>query len=200
MSFLDGNSQVPFISKYEIVSHVEGLLNEYWDGIFPVDVERICDYLGIAIIPVARLANEFRIDAFISADFKTIYVDAEKYKYNSYRYRFSVAHELGHYLLHREFFSSRVWSFEDWLGSSSGEMNGAVEFQANYFAGSLLAPEDELLKVLDTRFGGSLAKNYYRAGRIEADRILAGAQKVFGVSGQVINRRIRDAVYGWTIN
>ena len=110
-----------------------------------------------------------------------------------------MAHELGHFILHKEYFSSRVWSFDEWLGLSSGELNNVAEFQANYFAGSLLAPEDELLRLLNVRFGGSLAKNYYRTGRKEADGILASVRKVFGVSGQVVDRRMRDTIYGWAI-
>ena len=96
MTYLGEGSQIPFINKGEIAGRARELLNECWDGVFPVDVEKVCDYLGIAILPVAGLADSFCIDAFISADFKTIYVDAERFGQESYRYRFSVAHELGH--------------------------------------------------------------------------------------------------------
>ena len=198
MTYLGEGSQIPFINKGEIAGRARELLNECWDGVFPVDVEKVCDYLGIAILPVAGLADSFCIDAFISADFKTIYVDAERFGQESYRYRFSVAHELGHYILHREYFSSRVWSFEEWQGMTNGGANRVAEFQANYFAGSLLAPEDELLCVLDARFGGSFTRNYFKTGRRELERAMASVRSVFKVSEQVICRRIQDTVYGWS--
>ena len=197
MANLGEGSQIPFISKYGIVRKVEELLNECWNGTFPIDVEKICDYLGIAILPVAKLADSFGVDAFVSANFKIIYVDAEEFELESYRYRFSVAHELGHYVLHREYFPSRVWSFDEWHGLSDGGISGVAEFQANYFAGSLLAPEDELLRALNVGFGGSFARNYFNTEREEIKRILTSVQRVFKVSEQVIHRRIRDTVYGF---
>lgn len=196
MTYLDEVVQIPFMGKNEIASRVEELLSECWDGFFPVDVEKLCDRLGIAILPVTKLADSFRIDAFISADFKTIYVDADKYRYESYRYRFSVAHELGHYILHKEYFSSRVGSFEEWQELSDDKLSRVAEFQANYFAGCLLAPEDELLRALNAKFGGSFARNYFGTRRSEIAGILVDIQRLFNVSGQVVGRRIQDIAYG----
>ncbi|MBR2544402.1 ImmA/IrrE family metallo-endopeptidase [Candidatus Saccharibacteria bacterium] len=184
------------MSKSEIASKAEGLLNECWDGVFPIDIEKLCDYLKIAILPVAGLADNFRIDAFISTDFKTIYADAEKYRCENHRYRFSVAHEIGHYLLHREYFSSRVWSFEEWKDLSGSGVSRVAESQANYFAGSLLAPEGALLAMLNTEFGGSFARNYFTTGSKELKNMLTSLQKLFNVSKEVVSRRIQDTVYG----
>lgn len=196
MTYLDEVVQIPFMSKNEIASRVEELLGECWDGFFPVDVEKLCDHLGIAILPVTKLADSFCIDAFISADFKTIYVDADKYRYESYRYRFSVAHELGHYILHKEYFSSRVGSFKEWKDLSGSGVSRVAEFQANYFAGSLLAPEGALLAMLNTEFGGSFARNYFTTGSKELKNMLTSLQKLFNVSKEVVSRRMQDTVYG----
>lgn len=196
MIYLGEVAQIPFMSKSEIASKAEGLLNECWDGVFPIDIEKLCDYLKIAILPVAGLADNFRIDAFISTDFKTIYADAEKYRRENHRYRFSVAHELGHYILHREYFSSRVWSFEEWKDLSGSGVNRVAEFQANYFAGSLLAPEEALLAMLNTELGGSFARNYFTTGSKELQNMLTSLQKLFNVSKEVVSRRIQDTVYG----
>ena len=196
MIYLGEVAQIPFMSKSEIASKAEGLLNECWDGVFPIDIEKLCDYLKIAILPVAGLADNFRIDAFISTDFKTIYADAEKYRRENHRYRFSVAHELGHYILHREYFSSRVWSFEEWKDLSGSGVNRVAEFQANYFAGSLLAPEEALLAMLNAELGGSFARNYFTTGSKELQNMLTSLQKLFNVSKEVVSRRIQDTVYG----
>lgn len=196
MVYLGEVAQIPFMNKSEIASKAEGLLNECWDGVFPIDIEKLCDYLKIAILPVAGLADSFRIDAFISTDFKTIYADAEKYRRENHRYRFSVAHELGHYILHREYFSSRVWSFEEWKDLSGSGVSRVAEFQANYFAGSLLAPERTLLAMLNAELGGSFARNYFTAGSKELKNMLTSLQKLFNVSKEVVRRRIQDTVYG----
>lgn len=196
MVYLGEVTQIPFMSKGEIASKAEGLLNECWDGVFPIDIEKLCDYLKIAILPVAGLADNFRIDAFISTDFKTIYADAEKYRRENHRYRFSVAHELGHYILHKEYFSSRVWSFEEWKDLSGSGVSRVAEFQANYFAGSLLAPEGALLAMLNTELGGSFARNYFTTGSKELKNMLTSLQKLFNVSKEVVSRRIQDTVYG----
>ena len=196
MVYLGEVAQIPFMNKSEIASKAEGLLNECWDGVFPIDIEKLCDYLKIAILPVAGLADNFRIDAFISTDFKTIYADAEKYKRENHRYRFSVAHELGHYILHREYFSSRVWSFEEWKDLSGSGVSRVTEFQANYFAGSLLAPERALLAMLNAEFGGSFARNYFNTEGKELKNMLTSLQKLFNISKEVVSRRIQDTVYG----
>ena len=196
MVYLGEVAQIPFMNKSEIASKAEGLLNECWDGVFPIDIEKLCDYLKIAILPVAGLADNFRIDAFISTDFKIIYADAEKYRRENHRYRFSVAHELGHYILHREYFSSRVWSFEEWKDLSGSGVNRVAEFQANYFAGSLLAPEEALLAMLNTELGGSFARNYFTTGSKELKNMLTSLQKLFNVSKEVVSRRIQDTIYG----
>lgn len=196
MVYLGEDGQIPFISKNEIVERVNELLDEYWDGFFPVDVEKICDCLGIAILPVTNLSDNFLVDAFISADFKTIFVDAEEYEHESHRYWFSVAHEVGHYVLHREYFSNRVENFDEWRGISYGTTNHFAEFQANFFAGCLLAPEDELTRVLNKSFGGSFARNYWNTSRERLEGILMGVRKFFKVSEQVVDRRMRDLFYG----
>ena len=93
MGRLDGGAQLPRLGKDEIIQRVEELLDECWDGVFPVDVEAVCDYLGVAIVPVVGLKDEFGVEAFIAADFETIYVDDAEFQEESNRYRFSVAHD-----------------------------------------------------------------------------------------------------------
>ena len=196
MGGCDVGSQVPRIGKMEIVVRVDELLGECWDGVFPVDVENVCDYLGLVIVPVVGLESGFGMDAFIAADFGTIYVDDDEFRAESNRYRFSVAHEIGHFVLHREYFAGRVGSLEEWSGAVVGDDHGYVEYQANYFAGCLLAPEEELVRMLNTKYDGSFAKNYYSVERGRYAKVLAEMRRWFMVSEQVVARRMRDVVYG----
>ena len=196
MGDLDGVLQIPFLSKGEIAGMTEELLGECWDGVYPVDVEKICDYCGVAIVPVRGLMDECQVEAFMAADFGIIYVDEYGYKNNSHRYRFSVAHELGHYMLHREYFSNRVDSYDEWRALGFDGISNVAEFQANYYAGCLLAPEAELAGVLNDKFGGSLARNYWSATPVDLSRIFGEVKRIFGVSRQVIMRRMREFVWG----
>ena len=196
MAYSDEGGQIPYLCKAEIAKRAEELLDECWDGAFPINVEAICDYLGVAVVPVKGLVGALGVDAYISADFKTIYVEQQGYEDESYRYRFSLAHELGHLVLHREYFSSRVDGFEEWKGLVLGKMNGCVEFQANYFAGSLLAPEGELVGVMNKEFDGSFARNCWNKSHGEFRHILYEARRFFMVSEQVLARRMCDVFPG----
>ena len=138
----------------------------------------------------------FYVDAFISADFKTIYVDEYEFDVESYRYRFSVAHELGHFILHRKYYPDEMKSLEEWLEVSRRIIGDSAEFQANCFAGNLLASEDGLIRVLNNEFGGSLAKNYWSVTPNELVGILEKVKKCFRVSGQVIARRMHETFPG----
>ena len=196
MMCLDEGGQVPRLGKEEIARRAEELLEECWDGHFPVNVEGICDYLGIAIIPVNGLREELGVEAYMAVDFKTIYVDWSGYENEGVRYRFSVAHEVGHFILHREFFSSRMNYFEEWRGLNPGCNYNYVEWQANYFAGCLLAPENELVHILNMEYDGSFVRNCFMMGRSGLERAVDKMRRMFKVSEQVVTRRISDTVYG----
>lgn len=76
----------------------------------PIDVFTFLEVdLGIDPIPFDDLTAKYRVEAAIKADFTGIYLDAEQYKlmekgpdWKLNRLRFTVAHELAHYFLHRD--------------------------------------------------------------------------------------------------
>ena len=196
MAYLGGGGKIPYLCKDDIADEALNVLEECSDGTFPVDVEAICDNLGIGILPVIGLSRNFRVDAFISADFKTIYVDSREFEKDSHRYRFSVAHELGHFILHKKYCPDGVDDLKEWFRIFRRFINNYAEFQANYFAGSLLVPEAELVRVLNDGFDGSFARNYWNASSSELGRILMKVRRHFRVSDDVIARRMRDAFPG----
>jgi Zn-dependent peptidase ImmA (M78 family) len=73
-----------------------------------------------------------------------------KQKDSEFRIRFSIAHELGHFSLHKEIFENiNITNNEDWkkiVSSIPRDKWSALEYQANEFAGSLLVPGKELIK------------------------------------------------------
>ena len=65
-------------------------------------IEEIVEFdFRINIVPVLGLQREFEVEGFTSGDLKNIYVDEYTYTDRITRYRFTLAHEMGHIVLHR---------------------------------------------------------------------------------------------------
>lgn len=192
MVYLGKGGRIPYLAKERIIEEVNNLLEECWDGAFPVDVELLCDDLGVGIFPVPNLSRDFYIDAYVSADFKTIYVDEAEFEKESSRYRFSVAHELGHLLLHKKYYPTGVKDMEEWLDVSRQIATENAEFQANFFAANLLVPSKEFTIVLNKFYNGDFLKNVWTASDGEREKIFNSIRRKFKVSNDVIARRIRE--------
>ena len=84
-------------------------------GTIPVPIEEIVEFrFRIDIIPVPGLQDAFEVDGFISSDLKSITVDTSMQKRRPGRYRFTLAHELAHAVLHRRIFlANRFRRVED---------------------------------------------------------------------------------------
>ena len=80
-------------------------------GALPVDVFSLVELqLRLDVIPFDDLQVKYRIDAAPTQDFTGMYVDAESYVFwergpvwKQNRLRFTVAHEIGHWVLHRDY-------------------------------------------------------------------------------------------------
>ncbi len=110
----------------------------------PIPIEDIIDVrLGINIIPVPDLGN-FYVDAYTWSDLKNILVDKFFYDKRPRRYRFTLAHEIGHILLHANILkSNKVNSVDDYLefvNNIGAEDHRWAEWQADCFAGLVLVP------------------------------------------------------------
>ncbi|MBN1414161.1 MAG: ImmA/IrrE family metallo-endopeptidase [Bacteroidales bacterium] len=118
----------------------------------PVDIELIMQSsLGIQVIPIEDLQQKCHIEGFISMDLKFIYVDEFQYVTDNYykRVRFTIAHEIGHRILHRDIIDKTNFeSADEWKKfrlSLRDESLGWFEWQAREFAGRLLVPIDRLV-------------------------------------------------------
>jgi len=106
--------------------------------------------------------------------------------------RFSFAHELGHFVLHRQEIEERrfgtVEEFKHWAAAPSEY--GSAEYQANEFAGRFLVPREILLSEYDQACK-NLASAEAGWREIEGAREFI-AKKIaprFGVNHQVIETR-----------
>ncbi len=147
---------IPFLTDEQIQSQAEHFLHSKGlQEILPVDVDTICDDLGIGVV-AEPLEKNFGIHAYITSDFKSIWVDADVYENNIQRARFSIAHELGHYLLHRAFYEQQgvdsIEAYVNFQNSISDSLYAKIEYQADMFAGALLVPSMHLASEMERHF------------------------------------------------
>lgn len=131
-------------------------LRRHWpSGDIPVDIEAIVDVrLSIDIIPTPYLYSAFGIDGFLSANGREIWVDESVALHPSlHRYRFTLAHELAHLLLHNGLLSVATYrDAQEWLDFQDSMPEDSriwYERQANWFAGLVLAPPEPLADLVE---------------------------------------------------
>lgn len=141
-------------------------LDERWDG-YRVDVELIATLLyGLGVQRVAGLrAGERAYAAFLHADARLIAVEST---HHEHRQRFSIAHEVGHFVLHvqpRNVGGGLYACSETDMEVSAARDRGdhlRREWEANLFAGELLMPEEPLLAMFRATRGrlSALARHF----------------------------------------
>lgn len=108
---------VPFVSEDAIKKKAKTFREKWWDDSIPVKIEEIIDLgLKLEVIPRRGLKQDCDVDALIASNWKSIYVDHDCYMDDRYlnRLRFSLAHEMGHFVLHKELYESfAIDDYED---------------------------------------------------------------------------------------
>lgn len=118
----------------------------------PLDIENLIEAkLGMDLIPIDGLYSEFGISGFLTSSFDAIYYDSKgNLASRLFHHRFTLAHELGHLVLHRQEYEKLEYSnFEEWLHQQNSILpknNNYFEIQANKFAGFLLMPTKPFLE------------------------------------------------------
>ena len=176
---------------------------KYWpESTLPVNTEEIFEFrLRLNIEPVKYLLSTIDIDAYLKRDLSGIVVDYDCYMNDKFanRMRFSFAHELGHFFLHKELYIKfGITSPEDWkdfiLNVPENEYR-SFEWQANEFAGRLLAPYPELETEMEKVAQILKANNLIPFLEMDPDAVLSRISpmlcKPFGVSTEVIERRVK---------
>lgn len=166
-------------------------------GTIPVPIEEIVEFrYRMDIIPVPGLQDAFEVDGFISSDLKAITVDASMQKHRPGRYRFTLAHELAHAVLHRRIFlANRFGRVEDWkrFQRDLDEADrGWLEYQAYAFAGLILVPTEPLLAEYQKalRVAGRVGLSLQSVGEVARPYIANWLARRFDVSSQVVEKRL----------
>ena len=186
--------RVPFVGSSIINKKADFFRGQYWDSKIPVDIEKIISVkLKIDIFPIPDMMDQCNTDVLLLSDWESIYVDYKMYYDERFqnRLRFSYAHEIGHFVLHKEIYKSfNISSYEDYIKYISyipQEQYSKLETQANMFANHLLISREKLKKELNKEMARS--KELIQ-GDIDKDTLLPylaiPLAKKFGVSEKPI--------------
>jgi Zn-dependent peptidase ImmA (M78 family) len=196
------NIVAPYLNNVIIGEKVELFRKEFWNNNIPVEIEDIIELkLDISIIPVPNFLKLANMDALITSTFKYIYVDNNEYldesRYN--RLRFSLAHEIGHFILHKEiYYNFDIKNQDDYrkLYRDIPELQyGYLEIQANKFASYLLIPRKVLAIELDKKLENnknSLSRFKKMDRKVLNSYLAIPLSKIFQVSEEAMKYALED--------
>ena len=155
---------VPYIDDDDVHCRAELFLRTYHPSYScPVPIEEIAEAgLDLFILPSKELERACEVDGSISKDFKTILIDEYVYMKQEIRARFTIAHEVGHLILHKKLFEEnrKTGSVEDFVAfqnSLSFRDWQRLEIQAYRFGEEILFPKKRFIEVVENelvRLGG----------------------------------------------
>jgi Zn-dependent peptidase ImmA (M78 family) len=190
---------IPYLSYQQVLAQTAEILEAHWSqrGI-PVDIDHIVEIgFGIRITPLHGYRTRFGVEAAISQELDEIQVDNHCLTRQPRRYRFALAHELGHRALHGSIMRDlRITGEETWMmaiRAISSEDYGRMERQANLFAGLLLVPPRSLLeswRQAEARALESGIDNLGGLGPESLSQVAGSIANDFDVSSRVIQIRL----------
>lgn len=208
------NFRAPYIKREEIWRIADEFRDKYWTkNEIPIDIALITEKkLDLNIIPINNLKQSFDVDAVLYDNYTSIAVDEREYMSDKYQFRvrFSIAHEIGHYVLHRHLFEKiKFQTIAEWIKfyhSIDEAQHRFLEYHAHEFAGRLLVPPKNLHEIINElkpeieKLRG-IAKDYAKDNGVEydiinlvdsyiAENISLRISKYFEVSDKVIAKRL----------
>ncbi|MBL7555795.1 MAG: ImmA/IrrE family metallo-endopeptidase [Bdellovibrionaceae bacterium] len=190
-----------FLPPEEIEAKVQEFLQEYHpDNMLPIPIEEIIDLkMGIHIVPTPDMMAVSGVDAVTSHDLKQINIDHEQFEKKPNRARFTLAHEVGHIVLHKDFIDAQNFKEEaEWRTFVLNDLHrDPMEVQANIFAAYLLMPSDHLEKEFIHAKKELAANPAFKGMQLPPDKTLAPylakplAQK-FEVSEEAMTIRLTN--------
>ena len=185
---------LPRLSYLNIGKRAEIFLTEYHSSLsLPIPVEEIAELkLDLRIIPVKRLRRDFDIDGCLDSTLTRIFIDFDLYTQQENRTRFTIAHEIGHLILHQEIFQKLNIKNENDLyhliESMDNEEYSWMEYQAYSFAGHLLVPKIKLIEEIKNKVAIGANENLTEE---KLYPLIGDLIKIFNVSGEVLLRRLQ---------
>lgn len=140
----------------------------------PVDVDGIAAALGIDVVLDPSLPDNISGKIERAGIFNEGYRITVNGRHGRNRQRFTIAHELAHYALHRSLIGDGI--VDDALYRSP--KGNVIERQANSYAATILMP-------------ARLVRQHYQRGATEPEDMA----KIFGVSSEMARIRMRELRY-----
>ncbi len=202
--------EIKYREDEEIIRYADNFLQKYHqDKSIPTPIEEIIDFrFDIDIIPLPGIQKLCDVEGFITPDFKAIYIDEGVYQDRPYRFRFTLAHEIGHLFMHKKELSQIkldptdvINSWAMFLSELNNRDHSKMEYQGYTFGGLILAPQNHLLEQFNLHFQmvlplveeakdkGISRQNYLKYA---VDQMATILSRVFDVSTDVLTRRITN--------
>jgi hypothetical protein len=194
--------KAPFLRRTDIWKQADELRERLLPhGTLPVPVLDLAEFdLGLELYPKADLRRAGDIEALLLGDSKTIVVDRDAFMdpRAENRLRFSVAHEIGHLILHGEFYRSlrhaNLAAWKQFIKDIPEREYGWLESHAYEFAGRFLVPPGPLKELLNDAVETARTAGFTEwdaSGETALGFIANHICRRFGVSAEVIARRLR---------
>ena len=198
---------VPYLKYSEVRDFADKFLARYHPSLdLPIPIEQIVEFqMDIDIFPMHGLATDFdgdslEVEGYTSLHRKTITVDNWIYLNRPYRYRFTLAHEVGHYFMHTAVYESEPFKnideWKDFIRNFPQSEYDKFEWQAYAFAGLILVPGAPLEKVIEQRLKEVVDKvkqqglNPKNFSEYIWDTVCEIVGENFEVSSAVISKRV----------
>ena len=139
----------------------------------PLDIDGYIYRIGADINLKIGMKREIGTDACWGSQFKELFFDKEDFENpSSYRWRFTISHELGHFFLHKDRWST-LKDKKSWLKYILGNdaQRNLEEKDANIFAAYFLMP-DSILSVEFSKILSSLPAQKYAQEGFSDDEII----------------------------
>lgn len=143
--------KIRYLREDEIEEKAQAFLEKYHPTFsLYIPIEEIIEFaLNIDIIPVPGLLKAtdkigLNVDAFYSPKHRSITVDEFVFEKRKHRYRFSLAHEIAHKILHDDVYDVGTFTSVDeylsFINELPSDVGKRAQWQANEFAGRILMP------------------------------------------------------------
>lgn len=145
--------EVPYWSYVDVREQAERFLHQHHPtSEIPIPIEEIIDnQIGLHVVSLPELYRTHRQNGYLSKDLTTIWVDEYQYYNYSHKFRFTLARELGHYVLHPEIYRNASFSeideYVQWRLSLPPDGLNWLDTHASWFAGCVLVPSASLEQV-----------------------------------------------------
>lgn len=153
--------------KESAAQAAKSTLEQVWDGEFPIDPRKLAEAHGIKVEFVSLLEDiSGAIVANDRDDVRILVSETEDFA----RQRFTIAHELGHYI-ERRIANDDEYSFVERRGGAYS----LHELFADTYAANLLMPESKFRRIHDITNDISVIANYFAvspsAARMRANKL-----------------------------